>query len=125
MAPANYITACDAMDGWRNDVLTGKTTTFYRVADSGPLARIKIGPKLTTLIGGAPGAGKTAFVTQGVVDALGLILTGLRKNELRTLSIGDLSFGDVPFLVLRSANEKNRKGSTVPLARRLTPSGLR
>ena len=44
-----------------------------------------------------------------------LILTGLRKNELRTLSVGDLSFGDVPFLVLRSANEKNRKGSTVPL----------
>jgi integrase len=44
-----------------------------------------------------------------------LILTGLRKNELRTLRVGDLSFGDVPFLVLRSANEKNRKGSSVPL----------
>ena len=44
-----------------------------------------------------------------------LILTGLRKNELRTLSVGDLSFGDVPFLVLRSVNEKNGKGSTVPL----------
>ena len=44
-----------------------------------------------------------------------LILTGLRKNELRTLAVGDLSFGDVPFLVLRSANEKNGKGSTVPL----------
>ncbi len=44
-----------------------------------------------------------------------LILTGLRKNELRTLTVGELSFGDVPFLVLRSANEKNGKGSTVPL----------
>ena len=44
-----------------------------------------------------------------------LILTGLRKNELRTLAVGDLSFGDVPFLALRSANEKNGKGSTVPL----------
>ena len=43
------------------------------------------------------------------------ILTGLRANELRTLHVADLSFGDVPFLVLRSANEKNRKGSTVPL----------
>lgn len=43
------------------------------------------------------------------------ILTGLRLNELRTLRVGDLSFGDVPFLVLRSANEKNRKGSSVPL----------
>jgi integrase len=43
------------------------------------------------------------------------ILTGLRLTELRTLRVGDLSFGDVPFLVLRASNEKNRKGSTVPL----------
>ena len=44
-----------------------------------------------------------------------LILTGLRSNELRTLRKAELSFGDVPFLVLRASNEKNRKGSTVPL----------
>jgi integrase len=43
------------------------------------------------------------------------LLTGLRANELRTLRVGDLSFGDVPFLVLRVTNEKSRKGSTVPL----------
>jgi len=43
------------------------------------------------------------------------ILTGLRKNELRTLRVGDLSFGDLPFVALRAVNEKNRKGSTVPL----------
>ena len=43
------------------------------------------------------------------------ILTGLRLNELRTLSVSDLSFGDVPFVVLRSDNEKNGKGSSVPL----------
>jgi len=43
------------------------------------------------------------------------ILTGLRLNELRTLIISDLSFGDVPFVRLRSTNEKNRKGSTLPL----------
>ena len=42
-------------------------------------------------------------------------LTGLRLNELRTLRVVDLSFGDVPFVALRSANEKNRKGSTIPL----------
>jgi len=43
------------------------------------------------------------------------VLTGLRLNELRTLIISDLSFGDVPFVRLRSTNEKNRKGSTLPL----------
>ncbi len=42
-------------------------------------------------------------------------LTGLRANELRTLRVSDLSFGDVPFLKLESKNEKNRSGSTVPL----------
>ncbi len=44
-----------------------------------------------------------------------LILTGLRSNELRTLRKADLSFGDVPFVVLRSSNEKSRKGSSIPL----------
>ena len=43
------------------------------------------------------------------------ILTGLRLNELRTLITNDFSFGDVPFVVLRSENEKNGKGSSVPL----------
>jgi replicative DNA helicase len=72
MNNAKFITAADAMDAWRDDVLTGKPPTFYRIADSGPLARIEIGPKLITLIGGAPGSGKTAFVMQSVVDALRL-----------------------------------------------------
>ena len=31
------------------------------------------------------------------------------------MAFGDLSFGDVPFLVLRSVIEKNAEGSTVPL----------
>lgn len=44
-----------------------------------------------------------------------LVLTGLRANELRTLIIGDLSFGDVPFIRLQHANEKNRRGSTIAL----------
>jgi integrase len=44
-----------------------------------------------------------------------LVLTGLRANELRTLKIGDLSFGDVPFIRLQHANEKNRQGSTLAL----------
>ncbi len=44
-----------------------------------------------------------------------LVLTGLRADELRTLTISDISFGDVPFIKLRNSNEKNRKGSTVAL----------
>ncbi|MEM6364291.1 MAG: tyrosine-type recombinase/integrase, partial [Planctomycetota bacterium] len=44
-----------------------------------------------------------------------LVLTGLRADELRTLTITDLSFGDVPFIKLRHSNEKNRAGSTIAL----------
>lgn len=43
------------------------------------------------------------------------VLTGLRANELRTLAVRDLSFGDLPFLKLNRSNEKNRKGSTIAL----------
>jgi len=71
---ANYQTAADVFDGWRDDVLTGTPPTFYPVG-TGELARIEIGPKLVTLIGGAPGAGKTAFTMQCVVDALRLTPT--------------------------------------------------
>jgi integrase len=46
-----------------------------------------------------------------------LLLTGLRLNELRTLRVADLHLELVttPFIRLRGANEKNRKGSTIPL----------
>lgn len=68
MAP-KYLTAADAFDDWRDDVLTGKPPTLYRCG-TGELGRIEIGPGLVTLFGGAPGAGKTAFTMQLVVDAL-------------------------------------------------------
>jgi replicative DNA helicase len=51
--------------------VSGQRPTLYPVG-SGELARIEIGPGLVTLIGGAPGAGKTALTMQWVVDALTL-----------------------------------------------------
>jgi len=45
-----------------------------------------------------------------------LILTGLRKGELASLTIGQLELdGPMPFVVLDAADEKNRQGSTIPL----------
>jgi replicative DNA helicase len=71
MKKPNYITGGDALEDWRDDLMTGKPPTLYRVADSGPLADIEIGPKLITLLGGAPGAGKTAFVMQSCLSRCG------------------------------------------------------
>ncbi len=50
---ANFQPAADCFDGWKDDVLTGTPPTLYPIG-SGELARIEIGPKLVTLIGGGP-----------------------------------------------------------------------
>jgi integrase len=45
-----------------------------------------------------------------------LVLTGLRKGELASLTAGQLDLdAPMPCLVLRAADEKNREGSTMPL----------
>ena len=74
MSEAHYRTAADVFASWRDDVLTGTPPTLYPIG-TGELARVEIGPGLVTLLGGAPGAGKTAFTMQAVVDALRQTLT--------------------------------------------------
>jgi replicative DNA helicase len=68
---ANYKTADSVFDGWRDDVLTGNPPKLFKVG-KGELERIEIGPNRILLLGGPPGAGKTAFTMQAVVDALRL-----------------------------------------------------
>ena len=74
MTKPAFQTAADVFDGWRDDVLTGSPPVLWPVG-SGELARLEIGPGLVTLLGGAPGAGKTAFTMQLVTDALRLTPT--------------------------------------------------
>jgi integrase len=45
-----------------------------------------------------------------------LALTGLRRNELATLTVGQLELGGrAAVAILDAANEKNRRGSTIPI----------
>ncbi len=45
-----------------------------------------------------------------------LVLTGLRKGELASLTVGQLVFdADPAFVVLDAADEKNREGNSIPL----------
>ena len=45
-----------------------------------------------------------------------LILTGLRRGELASLTVGQLELdGPVPFARLNAADEKNRQGNSIPL----------
>ena len=62
----------DFFDEWRNELMTGKPPERFAVAESGPLAELDLRPGRVWVIGGHPGAGKTAFVMQLVVDAVTL-----------------------------------------------------
>jgi replicative DNA helicase len=76
MPEARYQSVADLLDPWRDDVLSGKPPTLYPVG-AGELAGVEIGPGLVVLIGGAPGAGKTALTMQLLIDAL-MITPGLK-----------------------------------------------
>jgi len=49
-----------------------------------------------------------------------LVLTGLRRGELASLTVGQLDLeGPMPVLVLKAGDEKNRDGSMLPIRRDL------
>src|SRR5262245_12112152 len=68
MSEPHFQAVGDILDDWRDDVLSGKPPTLYRIGEG--FDGIEIGPGLVTLIGGAPGAGKTCLTMQMVFDAL-------------------------------------------------------
>lgn len=70
----SYQSGADALAGWRDDLLSGKAPILYPVG-IGALESIAVGPGLVLLLGGAPGAGKTALVGQWMFDALRLTPT--------------------------------------------------
>ena len=67
-----YVRLVDCFDSWRNELLDGTPPERFAVADDGPLAELDLRPGRVWVIGGHPGAGKTAFTMQLVIDALRL-----------------------------------------------------
>ena len=63
---AKFVTGDAVFAGWRDNVLTGTGPVVFPHALPVP----EISPGHVTLLGGAPGAGKTALVMQCVVEAL-------------------------------------------------------
>ena len=74
MSNTNFLVAADLLHSWRDDVLSGAMPALYPLGQ-GELERIEIGPGRVLLLGGAPGAGKSAFTMQAVVDTLRLTPT--------------------------------------------------
>ena len=71
MTIPSYQTADHLLPIWEQDVRSGNPPLRFAVGE-GELGHLMIGPGLVTLIGGAPGVGKTALVMQCVLDALRL-----------------------------------------------------
>lgn len=63
---ARYVAGDALYAKWRDDVLTGQGPVVYQHG----LPSLTFSPGNVTLLGGAPGAGKTALVMQAVVEAL-------------------------------------------------------
>jgi replicative DNA helicase len=63
---AKFVTGDGVFAGWRDDVLTGTAPILFPHTLPVP----EISPGAVVLLGGAPGAGKTALVMQCVVEAL-------------------------------------------------------
>lgn len=66
LTPARYVSGETLFGRWRGNVLTGSGPVIFPHT----LSRPEISPGLVTLIGGAPGSGKTALTMQAVVEAL-------------------------------------------------------
>lgn len=65
---ASFVSGADAIDRWRDNVLTGTKPPRWQLGDG--FDSVELGPGLVMLLGGAPGAGKTALAMQWIVDAL-------------------------------------------------------
>ena len=65
----SYQSAAAMFDAFRSDVLSGTPPVTYPLG-YGDLAGIDFGPGRLLLIGGSPGAGKTALAMQCVFDAM-------------------------------------------------------
>ena len=76
----NLIRGDELFSSWKRDLLSGEPPIHWALADeSSPLNEIQAGPGRVTVIGGAPGDGKTALVMQLMTDGLRL------SDELRVL----------------------------------------
>lgn len=68
---ARFLTGQDAFADWRDSVLTGQAPPVFRVGDD-DWDSVELGPGRVSIVGGAPGSGKTALTMQWALEAVRL-----------------------------------------------------
>jgi replicative DNA helicase len=77
VSDSTFISGADLFTSWRDGIESGPPPLTWSVGPA--FDHVEIGPGRIILVGGAPGAGKTALIMQWVFDALA------RKPELRVV----------------------------------------
>lgn len=85
-----FVTAEQTLAGLRDDLFSGRKPVRWPLGNAG-LGKIDFGPGSVLLLGGAPGAGKTALVGQLIFDAL-------RLNEQLSAVIGNVEMSPAVLL---------------------------
>lgn len=70
MSSARFTTGAALLESWEHDLWHGEPPERWPLGPGALATEIDFGPGEVVLIGGAPGAGKTAFATGAVFDAL-------------------------------------------------------
>jgi replicative DNA helicase len=70
MSSARFTTGAALLEAWEHDLWHGEPPERWPLGPGALATDIDFGPGEVLLIGGAPGAGKTAFATGAVFDAL-------------------------------------------------------
>ena len=94
----------------RRDTWLKVPLTFDNIEAAEQRARVKLADK-PDLIARLEDAGRERELIYKT-----LVLTGLRKGELASLTVAQVDLdADVPYIVLDAADEKNRQGSELPV----------
>jgi replicative DNA helicase len=60
----------EVLQAWWEEYKSGQRPVVFDHPESSPMSCVELGPKLITLIGGAPASGKTAFVMQLIYNMI-------------------------------------------------------
>jgi replicative DNA helicase len=70
MSDSTYVAGKDLFEAWYQNILTGQPPRTWSLGE--PFNHVQVGPGRIHLVGGPPGAGKTALLMQWVIEALAL-----------------------------------------------------
>jgi replicative DNA helicase len=105
MPDPTFVMGADLLASWRQGIESGPPPTTWSIGPA--FDHVEVGPGRIVLLGGAPGAGKTALITQWTFDALTLqpglraAIANVEMSPLRLLDRQLARMSGVPLTSIR------------------------